>query len=117
VLLEEEEEERNRITSSLAITLLDPPEEGAPVSFSEATTASTKRFKDSDDDDDCSDGDDFTNVFSFNKRNADGHILLLIVEFSFSSRENTNTFNRKIPSVMCNCTAACSFCVLFVLEY
>jgi hypothetical protein len=84
VLLEEEEEdkERNRITSSLAITLLDPPKEETPVSFSEATSASTKRFKDSDDDDD-SDGDDFNNVFSFNKRNADGHILLLIVELVF----------------------------------
>ena len=88
MLLEEEDKERNRITSSLAITLLDPPEEGAPVSFSEATTASTKRFKDSDDDDDCSDGDDFTNVFSFNKRNADGHILLLIVELVFVEGEH-----------------------------
>ena len=78
---EEEEEERNRITSSLAITLLDPPEEETPVSFSEATTASTKRFKDSD-------GDDFTNVFSFNKRNADGHILLLIVVFVFVEGEH-----------------------------
>ena len=85
---EEEDKERNRITSSLAITLLDPPEEETPVSFSEATTASTKRFKDSDDDDDCSDGDDFTNVFSFNKRNADGHILLRIVELVFVEGEH-----------------------------
>ena len=101
MLLEEEDEKRgiaSRLLSRSLFSILRRKEPRCPSAKPRLRPPKDSKTQTTTTID--SDGDDFTNVFSFNKRNADGHILLLIVEFSFSSRENTNT-NGKIPSVMC----------------